>query len=83
MKFVFLQDTAILSMQDEINLMKGYLACGWLLPAAVITPYVIYKQVKKSKCDDIGAASRRQKKNRLMVALESNKEPNLKVVIWC
>ena len=37
------QGTAI---QDEVDLMKGYLACGWLLPAAIITPYVIYKQVK-------------------------------------
>ena len=36
------QGTAI---QDEVDLMKGYLACGWLLPAAIITPYVIYKQV--------------------------------------
>ena len=25
--------------------MRGYLTCGWILPAAVMTPYVIYKQV--------------------------------------
>ena len=36
------QDTGI---QEEVDLMKGYLACGWLLPALVVTPYVIYKQV--------------------------------------
>ena len=33
------------AFQDEVDLMKGYLAYGWLLPAAIITPYVIYKQV--------------------------------------
>ena len=37
-------DSSIAS-QDEVNLLKGYLTCGWILPAIVMTPYVIYKQV--------------------------------------